>query len=49
MYEHGCGVARDDAQAVAWYRKAAEQGDADARAALERLTRPKGFWASLFS
>ena len=26
-----CGVARDDAEAVAWYRKAAEQGNADAQ------------------
>jgi uncharacterized protein len=31
MYEHGRGVAKDDAQAVAWYRKAADQGDADAQ------------------
>ena len=31
MYEQGKGVAQDDKQAVAWYRKAAEQGDADAQ------------------
>jgi TPR repeat protein len=27
MYENGRGVAKDEAQAVGWYRKAAEQGD----------------------
>lgn len=27
----GWGIAQDDVQAVAWYRKAAEQGDADAQ------------------
>jgi TPR repeat protein len=26
MYEEGRGVQKDDTQAVAWYRKAAEQG-----------------------
>jgi TPR repeat protein len=31
MYEGGRGVAKDDAQAVAWYRKTAEQGNADAQ------------------
>ncbi len=29
-YEHGWGVKQDYAQAVYWYRKAAEQGLADA-------------------
>jgi TPR repeat protein len=29
-YENGDGVPKDDAQAVTWFRKAAEQGDADA-------------------
>ena len=31
MYAIGRGVAQDDQQAVTWYRKAAEQGDADAQ------------------
>jgi formylglycine-generating enzyme required for sulfatase activity len=31
MYEGGRGVAKDDEQAVFWYRKAAEQGNADAQ------------------
>ena len=31
MYERGQGVSKDDAQAVAWYRKAAEQGNAGAQ------------------
>jgi TPR repeat protein len=30
-YENGQGVAMDDAQAAYWYRKAADQGDADAQ------------------
>jgi hypothetical protein len=30
MYANGQGVPQDYAQAVVWYRKAAEQGDADA-------------------
>ena len=37
MYEHGNGVARDPVEAVAWYRRAAGAGNAQARAALERL------------
>ena len=28
---------KDEAEAVKWFRKAAEQGDADAKAALRRL------------
>ena len=31
MYDFGQGVARDDAEAVKWYRKAAEQGQATTR------------------
>ena len=31
MYSSGQGVARDDAEAVRWFRKAAEQGDATAQ------------------
>ena len=36
MYSFGRGVAQDDAEAVRWYRKAAEQGNADAMRALAR-------------
>ncbi len=31
MYGNGRGVPQDDAQAVAWWRKAADQGFADAQ------------------
>jgi len=31
MYANGQGVAKDDAQAVAWIRQAAEQGDSGAQ------------------
>ena len=31
MYDNGRGVRQDDAQAVQWYRKAAEQGYAGAQ------------------
>ena len=31
MYDIGMGVVQDDKQAAAWYRKAAEQGDAKAQ------------------
>jgi TPR repeat protein len=31
MYDNGLGVTQDHAQAVAWYEKAAEQGDAIAQ------------------
>ncbi|CAK0761840.1 conserved hypothetical protein [Gammaproteobacteria bacterium] len=31
MYRDGRGIAQDDQEAVNWYRKAAEQGDADAQ------------------
>lgn len=31
MYEAGDGVEKDMQQAAMWYRKAAEQGDADAQ------------------
>ena len=31
MYERGEGVPEDDVQAVSWYRKAADQGDAPAQ------------------
>ena len=38
MYDNGRGVAQDDKQAVAWYRKAAEQGDADAQLLLGKMS-----------
>jgi TPR repeat protein len=31
MYDNGTGVAQDDAAAVSWYRKAADQGYASAQ------------------
>ena len=31
MYVTGVGVPQDTAEAVAWYRRAAEQGDASSR------------------
>ena len=31
MYRQGLGVPQDDKEAVNWYRKSAEQGDADAQ------------------
>jgi TPR repeat protein len=34
MYQDGLGVAKDDAQAVSWYRKAADQGFAAAQSNL---------------
>ena len=33
-YFNGKGVSKDESEAVRWYRKAAEQGDADAQANL---------------
>jgi TPR repeat protein len=38
MYEQGLGVPRDPSQAAAWYRKAADQGHAQAQANLARLS-----------
>ena len=37
MYEYGKGVAKDEREAVVWYRKAAEQGDARAKERLVKL------------
>ena len=34
MYANGLGVPQDDAEAVRWYRRAADQGMANAQAAL---------------
>lgn len=37
MYQHGKGVEKDIDQAIYWYKKAAEQGDAFAKAMLKLL------------
>ncbi len=37
MYNNGEGVPQDYAQAVYWYRKAADQGNADAQLNLGRM------------
>jgi len=37
LYEKGLGTERDAARAITWYRRGAGLGDADARAALQRL------------
>jgi TPR repeat protein len=37
LYETGRGVARDDGKAREWFEKAAAKGNADAKAALQRL------------
>jgi len=37
MYQAGKGVIRDYNKAVYWYKKAAEQGNAQAKANLEYL------------
>ena len=41
MYENGEGVPKDMAEATKWYRKAAEQGDADAKEWLEKNAKEK--------
>src|ERR1035438_1005386 len=37
MYDAGKGVPRDYAEAMKWYRKAADQGNADAKKNVTRL------------
>jgi TPR repeat protein len=37
MHAEGRGVARDEAEAIRWYRKAAEQGDATAQSSLASM------------
>ena len=37
MFAHGFGVAKDEVAAVNWYRKAAEQGHAQAQNNLGRM------------
>ena len=36
-YENGRGVPQDENQAIAWFRKAAEQGNKDAKAKLDQI------------
>jgi TPR repeat protein len=38
-YFYGTGIAKDEVQAVAWFRKAAEQGFAPAQEALRQLSK----------
>jgi TPR repeat protein len=37
MYQKGRGVPKDEVEAVKWYRKAADQGEAKASKYLEEL------------
>lgn len=37
MYRIGHGVAKDGAEALKWYRAAAEQGDRESQEALDEL------------
>jgi len=37
MHRDGRGVARDEAQAIAWFRKVAQQGDSNAQYWLDRM------------
>jgi hypothetical protein len=41
MYANGRGVAQDNAKAVEWYQKAADQGDEDAKKRLKTLKKQK--------
>jgi TPR repeat protein len=41
MYESGQGVLRSDAEAIKWYRKAAEQDDAVAQFNRQTTPRPR--------
>jgi len=38
LFETGEGVSQDKAEAISWYRMAAEKGNKEAQAALTRLT-----------
>jgi TPR repeat protein len=37
MYAKGLGIAKNDKQAIAWFQKAAQQGQQDALAVLKKL------------
>jgi len=39
MYENGTGVGQDMAEAINWYRMAAQQGNQDAKKKLAELSR----------
>ncbi|MDO4643172.1 MAG: SEL1-like repeat protein [Cardiobacteriaceae bacterium] len=39
-YENGIGVPVDRAQALAWYKKAAEGGSIEAQESIKRLEKP---------
>jgi uncharacterized protein len=41
LYDNGHSVAQDYAKAREWYEKAADKGDADAKAQLEQLRDPR--------
>ncbi|MEI7912559.1 MAG: SEL1-like repeat protein [Verrucomicrobiota bacterium] len=41
VHEFGKGVAKSEATAVNWYRKAADEGDVEAKQALEKLDATK--------
>jgi len=38
MYYEGQGVTKDPAQAMQWYKKAADQGNSDAKAKIAQIT-----------
>ncbi|MBY0345945.1 MAG: SEL1-like repeat protein [Neisseriaceae bacterium] len=42
MYYNGEGVEQNDAEAVRWYKKAAEQGHADAQNKVDELIKQMG-------
>ena len=44
-YANGQGISKDDKQASEWYRKAAEQGHADAQSNLGVMYRQR-YWRS---
>ena len=44
MYQNGRGVPQNDTEAVAWYRKAAEKGKANAQSPSAGCTRTVGAW-----
>ena len=37
MYENGQGLKQSDKEAVRWYQKAADQGDAGAQAQVDKI------------
>jgi hypothetical protein len=47
-YESGTGVPKDTQEAIKWYGKASDRGNAQAQARLEGLTAANSFWQILF-